>query len=396
MRPDLRHHERGHRPSRGPDPVCDRTRSARSGSRILPWRKATGSAPPRRIRPSGAYTSDTGEGPFLRTGDLGFIKHDELFIASRLKDLVIIRGTNHYPQDIEWTVQASHPALRPENGAAFSVIVDGEEKLVIAQEVEREHRRRTSSSSEVVGAIRQSVARTHELDVFAIVLLSRGSIPKTASAKIQRQACRTFYLHGGPQVVGSWVAATGKRDLSPAWLGTPETACRATSRASRPPRTDSIAPIRADSGRVTSRRKADDLIGWLRSYASERINSRLMDERRCIPPYVILDLGNRGILGLQVPRSHGGLELQCRDSLRVLEQIAAIDLNLAAVVFLHNTNGVRPIQYHAKPALRDELLPLLASGRELASFALSEPGAGSNLGGIQSQAANPALTADGV
>ena len=137
---------------------------------------------------------------------------------------------------------------------------------------------------------------------------------------------------------------------------------------------------------MASQQKADDLIGWLRSYASERINSRLMDERRCIPPSIILDLGNRGILGLQVPESHGGLGLRWRDALRVLEQIAAIDLNLAAVVFLHNTNGIHPIQYHAQPELRDELLPLLASGRQLASFALSEPGAGSNVSGIRSLA----------
>ena len=138
-----------------------------------------------------AYIAGTGEGPFLRTGDLGFVKNGELFITGRLKDLVIIRGTNHYPQDIEWTVQASHPALRPENGVAFSVLVDGEEKLIIAQEVEREHVPNLRLA-EVVGAIRQSVAEVHELDVFAIVLLSRGSIPKTASAKIHaRPAVRS-------------------------------------------------------------------------------------------------------------------------------------------------------------------------------------------------------------
>src|ERR1044072_7725154 len=68
-----------------------------------------------------AYLSDTGEGPFLRTGDLGFLREGELFITGRLKDLIIIRGLNHYPQDIELTVQNSHPALRPDSGAAFSI-----------------------------------------------------------------------------------------------------------------------------------------------------------------------------------------------------------------------------------------------------------------------------------
>ena len=86
-----------------------------------------------------ATIADSGEGPFLRTGDLGFFRDDEIFVVGRIKDLIIIRGTNHHPQDIEWTVQAAHPRSRPENGAAFSVLIGGDEKLVIAQEVELEH-----------------------------------------------------------------------------------------------------------------------------------------------------------------------------------------------------------------------------------------------------------------
>ncbi len=165
----------------------------------------------------GAHTVDTAEGPFLRTGDLGFLKHDELFIAGRLKDLVIIRGTNHHPQDIEWTVQASHPALRPENGAASRCSWTARRSWSSPRKSSA-NTSRSLKRGEVIRAIRQNVAEEHELDVFAIVLLSRGSIPKTASAKMQRQACRTFYLHGGPQVLGSWVAATGKLDLLPSWL----------------------------------------------------------------------------------------------------------------------------------------------------------------------------------
>ncbi len=111
-----------------------------------------------------------------------------------------------------------------------------------------------------------------------------------------------------------------------------------------------------------------------------------MDERRCIPPYILLDFGNRGLMGMQVPEAHGGLGLRHVDSLRVLEQLAAIDLTLATVVFLNATNGIRPIQGYATPPLREELLPRLARGRELASFALSEPAAGANVGGIATQA----------
>ena len=127
-----------------------------------------------------------------------------------------------------------------------------------------------------------------------------------------------------------------------------------------------------------SRERADELIAWLRAYAGDRINSRLIDERRCIPPNLVLDFGNRGVLGLQAPTQFGGLDLGHRDAMRVVEQLAAIDLSLATFAVNNNFLGVRPIKRHATRALRDELLPTLAQGRELAAFALTEPGAGSN------------------
>jgi alkylation response protein AidB-like acyl-CoA dehydrogenase len=135
-----------------------------------------------------------------------------------------------------------------------------------------------------------------------------------------------------------------------------------------------------------SRARANTLIAWLRDYAAHRINSRLIDERRCIPPYVILDFGNQGLLGMHAPEAFGGLGLRCSDGLRVLEQLGAIDLTLSTVVFTHAILGTRPIQGHASASAREELLPQLAQGRQLAAFALSEPGAGSNLGGIAGEA----------
>ncbi len=144
-----------------------------------------------------------GEGPFMRTGDLGFIRHDEVYVTGRVKDMIIVRGLNHYPQDIELTVEKCHPALRPSCGAAFSVEVGAREALVIVHEVERTFLRKLNLD-EVVAAICGAVAEKHELPVHAIVLLRTTGIPKTSSGKIQRRACRQLFLDGRLESVGEW------------------------------------------------------------------------------------------------------------------------------------------------------------------------------------------------
>ncbi|HEY9809674.1 MAG TPA: AMP-binding protein [Halomicronema sp.] len=150
-----------------------------------------------------AYLADTKEGPFLRTGDLGFIKDGELFVTGRFKDLIIIRGENYYPQDIEWIVEKSHPALRSAAGAAFSVEIDGTEQIVIVQEIERSAGK-TLNSVEVITSIRKAIAEELELPVYGVVLLKRGTIPKTSSGKIQRQACRAAFLNGSLDSIDAW------------------------------------------------------------------------------------------------------------------------------------------------------------------------------------------------
>ena len=139
-----------------------------------------------------ACLADTKQGAFLRTGDLGFFQEGELFITGRLKDLIIIRGRNHAPQDIEYTVQQSHSVLRPDCGAAVSMDVDGEERLVVVQEVTREYRQ--ADLDEVMEVIREAVAAEHDVQVHAVVLVKPGSIPRTTSGKIQRRATRGLYL----------------------------------------------------------------------------------------------------------------------------------------------------------------------------------------------------------
>jgi len=149
-----------------------------------------------------AFRSDTGEGPFLRTGDLGF-KHDgELFVTGRLKDLIIIAGRNHYPNDIETTVERSHSAVRPGSSAAFSVVIDEEERLVVAVEVERRAINNGTDHLEVIRAIRRAVSETHDVPISVVALLKPGSIPKTSSGKIQRRACQGAFLRGDLELLG--------------------------------------------------------------------------------------------------------------------------------------------------------------------------------------------------
>ncbi|HEY6804818.1 MAG TPA: amino acid adenylation domain-containing protein [Pyrinomonadaceae bacterium] len=165
---------------------------------------------------------------FLRTGDLGFLHEGELYVTGRLKDLIIIRGLNHYPQDIEQTAEFSHALLRPGCSAAFSLEVEGEERLVIVLEVQRN---RTASEQEIVDAIRQRVAEEHEVQVYAVALIRQGTIGKTSSGKIQRNATRHAFVAGKLEVEFEWressktdqvaaaeVKADGDSDSPEVWL----------------------------------------------------------------------------------------------------------------------------------------------------------------------------------
>jgi len=158
-----------------------------------------------------AYLPDD-RGPFLRTGDLGFLREGELFVTGRLKDLIILRGVNHYPQDIERTVQLAHEHLHQGRGAAVTVGSEGKEQLVVVQEVARG---RGLDYQEIVDSIRQNVADVHELSISAVVLLKMRSIPTTSSGKVQRHACRDGYLAGALAAMVSWSAETGKVEVTP-------------------------------------------------------------------------------------------------------------------------------------------------------------------------------------
>ena len=149
------------------------------------------------------YLSSTGEGPFLRSGDLGFFHERELYIVGTLKDVINIHGLNYQPHDIEQTVEQCHSAFRPGCGSAFTVEISGEQLLVIIQEVVTHQQLDLNA---LIRSIHNAVHLVYELEVEAVVLIKPGSIFKTSSGKIQRHACRAGFLGDRLDTVAEWRA----------------------------------------------------------------------------------------------------------------------------------------------------------------------------------------------
>lgn len=178
-----------------------------------------------------AFVADTNDGPYLRTGDLGFLRLGTLFVTGRLKDLIILRGRNHYPQDIELMAEQGDARIRKGCCVAFSIDIDGEERLLIVAEVDE--RLGPVPVDEIARAVRQTLADKLELSVHGVVLLKAGGIPKTSSGKLQRRACRarlqeetleelgrSFLHYGGnlefdehPSDVAGWLQQQGSQVL---------------------------------------------------------------------------------------------------------------------------------------------------------------------------------------
>lgn len=147
---------------------------------------------------------------YLRTGDLGFVDQGELYITGRMKDVLVFWGLNHYPQQIEQTVEQCHPGLKANCGAAFAVEVAGKPRLVIAQEIDRNYRK-SLVLEEVIAKIRWSIFEQHFIDVYGIVLVQPGRIPKTSSGKVQRSACQEQFLAGNLAVWEQWYLSDVER-----------------------------------------------------------------------------------------------------------------------------------------------------------------------------------------
>jgi acyl-CoA synthetase (AMP-forming)/AMP-acid ligase II len=147
----------------------------------------------------GARTSDTDDGPFLRTGDLGFMLGDALVVTGRIKELIIIEANNHYPQDIEASVRAAAADRVKPQACAFSIDGDTRERLVIVREIKSAAQ--AEHLDQIAAEVRRVVAEQHQLDVYAVALVRRGVIPKTTSGKLQRRACRERFLDRSLAVV---------------------------------------------------------------------------------------------------------------------------------------------------------------------------------------------------
>jgi acyl-CoA synthetase (AMP-forming)/AMP-acid ligase II len=139
-----------------------------------------------------ARIAGSDEGPFLRTGDLGFLDGEELYITGRTKDVIIVRGANHYPQDVEATIEAIDPAINPSGVAAFGINDATGERVVIVAEVARTYLRKVNVKA-VTQAVCRCVLESHEILVNDVVLIRPGSLPKSSSGKVQRSQCRSLY-----------------------------------------------------------------------------------------------------------------------------------------------------------------------------------------------------------
>jgi acyl-CoA synthetase (AMP-forming)/AMP-acid ligase II/acyl carrier protein len=148
-----------------------------------------------------AYLADSGHGPFLRTGDLGFFHEGQLYVTGRLKEVMVFWGRNVYPQDVEMTTWRCHPSLKQNNAAAFAVEKNGRERLIVVQEVVRPARLDLDAIAETV---RRAVQAEHQVPLDALVLIKPGTLPKTSSGKVQRNVVRDSYLAGELAVVRDW------------------------------------------------------------------------------------------------------------------------------------------------------------------------------------------------
>jgi 8-amino-7-oxononanoate synthase/acyl carrier protein len=227
-----------------------------------------------------AHTSE-GDGPFLRTGDLGFMCEGQLFVAGRLKDMIIVRGVNKYPQDIELTTEQTSDAMQSGVAAAFAHEVEGVERLVIAAEVQK--RGEGEDWEQLIKTIRREVTAVHDLPPDAVVLVRYGTLPRTSSGKIQRHACRDLFERDSLKVVSEWKG----------WeIDLPKSEPMIAAASMEPTSAQLI-----DSGPIPDHEIVDIVMDAIRAVARERAKQLDLETN------IVLDLGLDSLERMQIAHS---------------------------------------------------------------------------------------------
>ena len=287
---------------------------------------------------------------YLRTGDLAFKDEDgQIYIVGRIKDLIIIRGLNYYPQDIERTSCYSHDDLRIDGAAAFAMNKDGNECCCLVQELTRSAVQ-TPKFDEYAKAIRNAVLQEHGIVIETILFVAPMHVPRTTSGKIQRRLAKSITEHH------EWENILHTSHLT-----------IAASKKKTTPIHSSI-----------SENDLKNITKELQHFLTTRVDSYTIDERRSIPPYIMTEFSRMGLMGLVISQENGGLGCTLSQAVTLLEIISSADVTLGLFVSLHNLLGLHPIAKFAQEEIREKVVRDLATGKGTASFALSEPSAGSN------------------
>ncbi len=264
-----------------------------------------------------------GQGPFLRTGDLGFLYKGQLYVSGRLKDMIIVRGVNRYPQDIEQTVEEASAAVQAGSVAAIAMTLMDREHLVIVAETVRQ---RNLDWDAHLQSIRRAVTEEHDLPPDAVYLVRNSSVPKTSSGKIQRHACMEAVRDGDLKVIAKWVR--WEEDAGIARDGGPTMMTAGASRGSIARDRETDAAGRTDDSSFESNIPRAALMAvveqQIRAVAGERAGQLSADTN------IVLDLGLDSIERLQIAR---GIEeaLGGRFPEDVLDQVETISETADAV-----------------------------------------------------------------
>jgi 8-amino-7-oxononanoate synthase/acyl carrier protein len=227
------------------------------------------------------------QGPFLRTGDLGFLHAGQLFVAGRLKDMIIVRGVNRYPQDIEQSVEQAHEIMQSGLIAAFADMAEDRERLVVAAEVQT--RREETNWDEVIVAVRRAVTQQHDLPPEAVVLVRFGTLPRTSSGKIQRHACREEFTRGSLKIVAQWKA----------WeIDLPESEPMIAASSYRPGGNGAVVATDQPASETQPDHEIVDIVmDAIRAVAQERAKQLDLDTN------IVLDLGLDSLERMQIAHS---------------------------------------------------------------------------------------------